>query len=106
MMFKTLLVSVLATAAMAMPTENSLQVRTDSVNPNDLCPSGLFFTSFQCCVTRVLEGVASLDCKPPQNIPKDCVTPEAICKATGGGQPQCCTLPVLGLGLVCQDVKG
>ncbi|KAL4876687.1 fungal hydrophobin-domain-containing protein [Aspergillus karnatakaensis] len=104
MMFKSLLISALAATALAMPTESHLEVRTDSVNPNDFCPSGLLFGSFQCCITRVLDGVASLDCEAPKKIPKDCVTPDAICKASNQGKPQCCTLPILGLGLVCQDV--
>ncbi|KAL3460071.1 fungal hydrophobin-domain-containing protein [Aspergillus heterothallicus] len=93
-------------AATAMPADtSSIQIRSNSINPNDFCPSGLLFSSFQCCTTRVLDGVASLDCQPPHDIPEDCVTPESVCEATIGGKPQCCTLPILGLALVCQDVS-
>ncbi|KAL2830153.1 fungal hydrophobin-domain-containing protein [Aspergillus pseudoustus] len=90
--------------AMALPADTGVTIRSDSINPNDFCTDGLLYTAFQCCVTRVLGGVASLDCSPPHNIPEDCVTPEAICEATIGGKPQCCTIPLLGIGLLCQDV--
>ncbi|KAL4860867.1 fungal hydrophobin-domain-containing protein [Aspergillus spectabilis] len=105
MMYKAVFLSALLGAAMAMPADTSVQIRSDSINPNDFCTDGLLYTSFQCCVTRILGGVASLDCSPPHNIPKDCVTPEAICEATIGGKPQCCTVPILGLALLCQDVS-
>ncbi|KAL3484167.1 hypothetical protein BJX62DRAFT_244184 [Aspergillus germanicus] len=126
-MYKFISLLTLAATALALPAELApIEARSDIFNPNDaFCPDGLLFTSFQCCTTRVLGGVVSLDCEIPHDIPEWCVTAENVCDATAGGKPQCCTLPTvsdthplpsrppvptprlerLGLGVLCQDVK-
>ncbi|KAL2850489.1 hypothetical protein BJX68DRAFT_266697 [Aspergillus pseudodeflectus] len=106
-MYKFISIVALAATAMALPADTTVvEARSDIFNPNEeFCANaGLFYTSFQCCVTRVLGGVVSIDCEPPRDIPDWCVTAENVCEATIGGKPQCCTVPIAGLGLICQDV--
>lgn len=56
MQFTTVLVSILATAVIAIPTGNT----GGGSAPYVACPSGLY-SNLQCCATDVL-GVANLDC--------------------------------------------
>lgn len=44
-----------------------------------------------------------LDCEAPYTTPSDVDDFVAIC-AEDGAQAQCCVLPLLGQGLLCQDV--
>jgi hypothetical protein len=81
-MYKFISLLTLAATALALPAELApIEARSDIFNPNDaFCPDGLLFTSFQCCTTRVLGGVVSLDCeirelkpKPPLPLPSDMI---------------------------------
>ncbi|KAL2784227.1 hypothetical protein BJX66DRAFT_344234 [Aspergillus keveii] len=98
-MYKFISLLTLAATTLALPAELApVEARSgsDIFNPNEaFCPDGLLFTSFQCCTTRVLGGVVSLDCEIPHDIPEWCVTAENVCDATAGGKPQCCTLPAV-----------
>jgi hypothetical protein len=66
-MYKFISIVALAATAMALPADTTVvEARSDIFNPNEeFCANaGLFYTSFQCCVTRVLGGVVSIDCEP------------------------------------------
>jgi len=52
-----------------------------------------------CCDVNVL-GVADLDCAPPATTPKSVSDFVDIC-ADIGKIDMCCTLPILGQGLLC-----
>ncbi|KAK6540678.1 beta ketoadipyl CoA thiolase, th1 [Orbilia ellipsospora] len=67
------------------------------------CPAGLY-SNPQCCSTDVL-GIAGLDCKNPSSAPTSGDNFKSIC-AAAGKQPKCCSLPVAGQSLLCQDVIG
>ncbi|TQS32829.1 hypothetical protein Golomagni_06844 [Golovinomyces magnicellulatus] len=58
----------------------------------------------QCCGPNVL-NVADLDCKTPEKAPKSAKDFQSLC-AKSGKQPMCCTLPLLGQGLLCNPPVG
>ncbi|KAM3424937.1 hypothetical protein BST61_g6910 [Cercospora zeina] len=67
----------------------------------DVCTSG--YTA-QCCATNVL-GVAALECS---QVP-DTITSRDNFKAQCADQglsDNCCSIPILGQGLVCQSPQG
>merc|ERR1711963_889941 len=57
-----------------------------------------------CCATDVL-GVICLDGEPPNETPRDGRHFRDIC-AKEGQQAKCCVLPVVGQGVLCNDVVG
>nr|P52755.1 RecName: Full=Cell wall protein qid3; Flags: Precursor [Trichoderma harzianum]CAA50728.1 QID3 [Trichoderma lixii] len=69
-----------------------------------LCPAGLY-SNPQSCATDVL-GLADLDCAVPSTTPHDGPNFQSICVANGGKRARCCVLPVLGLGVLCQNPVG
>ncbi|KAI7187352.1 hypothetical protein KC343_g8716 [Hortaea werneckii] len=64
-----------------------------------ICPG---IDSPQCCQTSV-EGVVDLECSTPPNDPATAADVRSECAATGL-TAKCCTLPVAGLGVVCNDL--
>ncbi|KAK1537598.1 fungal hydrophobin [Colletotrichum paranaense] len=102
MQFATTLVSILATAVIAIPTGNT----GGGSAPYDAC-SGLY-DSLQCCATDVL-GVANLNCAPPlptaATVPTSASDFKNICHKAGQ-QARCCVLPVLNQGVLCQTPVG
>nr|ABR15767.1 cerato-ulmin [Ophiostoma quercus] len=66
--------------------------------------SGLEGTA-QCCATDVL-GLADLDCVTPPATLTSGTQFTSTCVADGGRRARCCTLPALGLALVCSDPVG
>ncbi|KAK1720378.1 hypothetical protein CaCOL14_004730 [Colletotrichum acutatum] len=98
MQFTTALVSILATAVIAIPTGNT----GGGSAPYDAC-SGLY-DSLQCCATDVL-GVANLDCASPTTVPTSASDFRSIC-ANRGQRARCCVLPVLGQAVLCQTPVG
>ncbi|KAK5993763.1 Cryparin [Cladobotryum mycophilum] len=85
----------LSSLAVALPT--TLEVRDDKPP----CTPGFLYGSPQCCATDVA-GVADLDCETLPKTPDAGNTFNSICTARAK-QPKCCSLPFLGLGLLCQD---
>ncbi|PKK41691.1 hypothetical protein CI102_13948 [Trichoderma harzianum] len=64
----------------------------------NLCPAVISGIA-KCCSTNVLD-LLNLDCVSPNKEPKDRKDFEKIC-AGMGRQATCCTLGLLGLGLLC-----
>ncbi|KAK1671274.1 hydrophobin [Colletotrichum godetiae] len=100
MQFTTALVSILATAVIAVPTGNT--GGGGGSTPYDAC-SGLY-DSLQCCATDVL-GVANLNCAPPPAVPTSANDSSKVCSAIGQ-RARCCILPILGQGILCQAPLG
>ncbi|KAK0376785.1 hypothetical protein CLIM01_05849 [Colletotrichum limetticola] len=99
MQFTTALVSILATAVIAIPTGNT----GGGSAPYVACP-GTY--SPQCCATDIL-GLAVLNCASPPTVPTSANNFKNICSATAGGQQaRCCLLPVLGQALLCDTPAG
>ncbi|KXH32540.1 hypothetical protein CSIM01_11125 [Colletotrichum simmondsii] len=102
MQFTTALVSILATAVIAIPTGN-----TGGGSAPYVACSGLY-SSLQCCATDVL-GVADLDCASPPptatNVPTSASNFRSIC-ANVGQRARCCIVPVLGQAVLCQTPVG
>ncbi|KAK1472532.1 hypothetical protein CTAM01_16373 [Colletotrichum tamarilloi] len=98
MQFATALVSILATAVIAIPTGNT----GGGSAPYDAC-SGLY-DSLQCCATDLL-GVADLDCASPATVPTSASDAKSIC-AKVGQRARCCVLPILGQSILCQTPVG
>ncbi|KAL7916581.1 fungal hydrophobin domain-containing protein [Trichoderma velutinum] len=67
---------------------------------SNLCTS-LLYSVPQCCATGVL-GVANLDCASPSKAPHSFGEFKKICAGTGKA-PSCCTLTLLGLGVLCLE---
>ena len=68
-----------------------------------ICPSQLY-SNAQCCSTDVL-GVADLDCNTPESAAKSAKDLGSIC-AQNGKTAACCTLPLLGQGVLCTKPVG
>ncbi|KAL6690599.1 fungal hydrophobin domain-containing protein [Trichoderma pleuroticola] len=64
----------------------------------NLCPA-LISGIAKCCSANVL-GLVNLDCVSPNKEPKDRKDFEKICAGVGK-QATCCTVGLLGLGLLC-----
>ncbi|KAL7803995.1 fungal hydrophobin domain-containing protein [Trichoderma afarasin] len=65
---------------------------------SSLCPA-LISGIAQCCSANVL-GLLNLDCVSPNKEPKDIADFKKIC-SNMGKQATCCTLGLLGLGVLC-----
>ena len=76
----------------------SAMMTNSSPESSPLCPS-LLYSNEQCCSTDVL-GVADLDCAVPNSAPKSGKDFNQVCAQTGK-QAACCTLPLLGQGVLC-----
>lgn len=110
----TLVVALLATAVVAIPTKGTGGGGgggggdggggggCTNPTPYDAC-SGLYST-LQCCATDVL-GIADLDCGSPSAVPSSADNFETIC-AAGGQRARCCILPILGQSVLCQTPLG
>ncbi|KAI3539675.1 fungal hydrophobin [Colletotrichum abscissum] len=98
MQFTTALVSILATAVIAIPTGN-----TGGGSAPYVACSGLY-SSLQCCATDVL-GAADLDCHSPTNVPTSASNFRSIC-ANVGQRARCCVISVLGQAVLCQTPVG
>ncbi|KFA72480.1 hypothetical protein S40288_11405 [Stachybotrys chartarum IBT 40288] len=68
------------------------------------CP-GTLYSRPQCCAVDVL-GVVSLNCDGPNKAPVSATNFAAICNADNASAAQCCTIPILGQGLLCQSPTG
>ncbi|KAL7624622.1 hypothetical protein AAE478_006190 [Parahypoxylon ruwenzoriense] len=101
MQISSLLVTFLASAALANPVK-----RTDGYpsSPASYDPCSGLYNSAQCCATDVL-GVADLDCQTPNEVPGSAADFRKIC-AIGGQRARCCVLPILGQGILCQTPIG
>ncbi|KAI4630264.1 uncharacterized protein J4E88_000177 [Alternaria novae-zelandiae] len=73
-----------------------------STGTEPVCPDGLY-NSPQCCATDVL-GVVGLNCAVPATTPTSTTGFIAGC-AAAGNQAKCCTIPVAGQAVLCQDVS-
>ncbi|OGE51006.1 hypothetical protein PENARI_c015G09970 [Penicillium arizonense] len=71
-------------------------------NGGPVCNAGLLYTQAQCCKTGVL-NLADLDCKSSPRSYNGLDDFKAGC-ASDGRAAKCCSIPVAGLGLVCNDV--
>ena len=74
-----------------------------SPGSSSVCPS-MLYSNVQCCGTDVL-GVADLDCATPHGMAQSGKDLQSIC-AQSGKQAACCTLPLLGQGLLCTKPVG
>ncbi|OAQ68627.1 fungal hydrophobin domain-containing protein [Pochonia chlamydosporia 170] len=92
----TAIITLFASAAFAAPA--TLAPR------GGVCPDGLLYTNPQCCATDVL-GVADLNCENPSRQPYDGADLAAIC-AADGMRARCCSIPVAGQAVLCNDVVG
>ncbi|KAI1187701.1 hydrophobin precursor [Nemania serpens] len=101
MQFTTLLITLLASAAMANPVKRN--GGNPPPTPYVACPPGLY-SSPQCCATDVL-GVADLDCATVSAVPTSPSSFAATC-AKGGQRARCCVLPVLGQDVLCETPVG
>ncbi|KAM3071296.1 hypothetical protein ACMFMG_008886 [Clarireedia jacksonii] len=102
---KTSFVLALATfvsAAFALPAANAWGGGGDGGSPSTVfkCTS-LLYSQAQCCDVDVL-GVADLNCQNPITTPTSVEDFTDIC-ASVGKIDRCCTLPVLGQALVCNN---
>ncbi|KAJ6012818.1 hypothetical protein N7522_003173 [Penicillium canescens] len=66
-----------------------------------VCSPGLLYTQAQCC--RNLLNIEYLDCKPAPRSYNGHDDFKAACAAEGRAA-KCCTIPVAGLGLLCNDI--
>ncbi|KAL7955599.1 fungal hydrophobin domain-containing protein [Trichoderma compactum] len=65
---------------------------------SDVCPSGLYNVA-QCCDTNLL-GAVFLGCDSPAKEPHSTADFKDIC-SEDGKQAACCSIPVLGLAILC-----
>ncbi|KAF2216721.1 hypothetical protein CERZMDRAFT_104443 [Cercospora zeae-maydis SCOH1-5] len=106
--------SIIAFAALAVASpmafgdvsDVGVQARTNYGGGNgggngaaQVCPSGYFP---QCCQTNVL-GVAGLTCSNVPNMPSSNQDFTQQC-AQRGSAANCCLIPLLGQGLVCDEL--
>ncbi|KAI0016270.1 hydrophobin precursor [Xylariomycetidae sp. FL0641] len=99
MQFTAVVVSFLATLAMASPAK-----RGGGGEGGDYVACSGIYSSAQCCATDVL-GVADLDCANPSSTPTSAESFEEIC-AGGGQRARCCVLPVAGQDILCETPTG
>ncbi|KAI1325009.1 Cerato-ulmin hydrophobin family [Xylariaceae sp. FL0255] len=94
----TLIAALFAASVIAAPApEQHLEQRTYTP-----C-TGLYGTA-QCCATDVL-GVADLDCADPPSVPTSAANFQSVCAAEGL-TAECCVLPILEQGVLCQTPVG
>ncbi|KAF2455447.1 fungal hydrophobin-domain-containing protein [Lineolata rhizophorae] len=91
------IVSALFVAAVSASPAPILDRR--QTNVTDIC-TGLYGNA-QCCATDVLD-LADLDCFNPPSRPANVEEFESMCSEEGQ-QAQCCVLPILEQGVLCQD---
>ncbi|CRK12892.1 Cerato-ulmin like protein [Verticillium longisporum] len=98
MRFSIATIALFAGAAMAHPAnlETSLETR----ELRTAC-SGLLHGTPLCCSTSIL-GLAVLDCSTP----KSARNGEDMRRNCNGKQPQCCTLGISEIALLCQRPIG
>ncbi|KAM0276383.1 hypothetical protein ACHAQH_006785 [Verticillium albo-atrum] len=94
MKFSAASIILFAGAVLAHPA--ALEIREQ----RNACSNLLYGTPL-CCATSIL-GLANLDCTTPKSA-KDGKDMKKSCK---GKQPQCCTLGVTGIALLCQTPVG
>ncbi|KAF2835272.1 hypothetical protein M501DRAFT_942254 [Patellaria atrata CBS 101060] len=97
MQFSTVIVALFAASAAALPAIDANQL---AARQSPLCTGP--GTTPLCCATDVLD-LANLDCSTPPSLPSGAQDFIDICSAIGQ-QAKCCLLPILGQGLICNDI--
>ncbi|KAI7773344.1 hypothetical protein LA080_011202 [Diaporthe eres] len=104
MQFSTLLISLMASLAIAVPTGGGGGGDGGGGStPYTACTS-LLYSQAQCCSADV-GGVADLTCASVAPIPTSPDSFKDIC-AESGQTAMCCTATVVGVSLVCQTPVG
>ncbi|KAK2033083.1 hydrophobin-like protein [Colletotrichum zoysiae] len=100
MQFSVALVALFASVTIAAPTGGE-----DGGSPAPYFPCAQTLYSQELCCAADVGGILGVDCVTPSSDPKSAEDFKKIC-AKEGQQPRCCTLPLLGLAVLCQAPSG
>ncbi|GIZ42485.1 hypothetical protein CKM354_000575500 [Cercospora kikuchii] len=101
MQFQILAFAALAAALPQGNTDGDQPLTPPVAGSVDVCTGG--YTA-QCCATNVL-GLASLECSQVPDVITSRDNFQAQC-ADQGLSDNCCLIPILGQGLICQSPQG